>query len=128
MRIEVVGFEHFLNLPGWSADRLVFSGKDLQVEPHRVRRRSRVCPGCHGAMTPSRSQSQRVRDIGLGPDCPLRLTYTTIQGRCRPGGRYHSEHPPGVDGRSTIRFQRWVSSLCRRVGGGHHSFDRMADG
>jgi hypothetical protein len=32
MRIEVVGFEHFLNLPGWPVDRLVFSGKDLQVE------------------------------------------------------------------------------------------------
>ena len=113
MRIEVVGFEHFLNMPGWSVDRLVFSGKDLQVEVHRDRRRSLVCPRCHGAMTASRSQAHRVRDIGIGPDCPLWISYTTTQGRCRPCGRYHTEHPPGVDGRSTIRFQRWVSSLCR---------------
>ena len=51
MRNEVVGFEHFLNMPGWSVDRLVFSGKDLQVEVHRDRRRTLACPRCHGAMT-----------------------------------------------------------------------------
>jgi hypothetical protein len=113
MQIEVIGFEHFLNMPGWPIDRLIFSGKDLQVEVHRDRRRSLLCPQCQGPMTPSRSQSHRIRDIGIGPDCPIWIIYTTTQGRCRPCGRYHTEHPPGIDGASTIRFQGWVSSLCR---------------
>ena len=64
-------------------------------------------------MTPSRTQCHRVRDIGLGPDCPVWLVYTSTQGRCRPCRRYHTYHPPGVDGMTTIRFQAWVSSMCR---------------
>ena len=113
MDIKVVGFERFLNMPGWPVDRLIFSGKDLQVEVHRDRRRSLVCPQCQGSMTPSRSQVHRVRDLGMGSDCPMWIVYTTTQGRCRPCGRYHTEHPPGVDGTTTLRFQAWVSSLCR---------------
>ncbi len=113
MPVKVVGIQCFLNTPGWLADRVVFSGKDLQVELHRDRRLALRCPHCGETMTPSRTQSHRVRDIGLGPDCPLWLIYTSTQGRCRPCGRYHTEHPLGVDGTTTIRFQAWVSSMCR---------------
>jgi transposase len=113
MTINVVGIRHFLNTPGWLVDRLVFSGKDIQVELHRDRRLALRCPHCGEAMTPSRTQQHRVRDIGLGPDCPLWLVYSSIQGRCRPCRRYHTVHPSGVDGPTTLRFQAWVSSLCR---------------
>lgn len=83
MSIKVVGIQAFLNTPGWLADRVVFSGKDIQVELHRDRRLALRCPHCNGGLTPSRTQSHRVRDIGLGPDCPMWLMYTSTQGRCR---------------------------------------------
>lgn len=113
MSVQIVGIQSFLNTPGWLPDRVVFSGKDIQVELHRDRRLVLRCPHCNGNLTPSRTQSHRIRDIGLGPDCPMWLIYTSTQGRCRPCRRYHTEHPPGVDGQTTIRFQAWVSSMCR---------------
>jgi transposase len=113
MSTKVVGIQTFLNTPGWLADRVIFSGRDIQIELRRDRRRALLCPHCGETMTPSRTQGHRVRDIGLGPDCPIWLLYVSVQGRCRPCGRYHTEHPPGVDGRTTIRFQAWVSSMCR---------------
>jgi hypothetical protein len=112
MSIKVVGIQNFLNTPGWLADRVVFSGKDIQVELHRDRRLALRCPVCGNSMTPSRTQSHRVRDIGLGPDCPMWLIYTSTQGRCRPCRRYHTEHPPGVDGVTTLRFHEFDATLA----------------
>ena len=77
----------------------------MQVELHRDRRLSLCCPDCGGCLTSNRTQSHCVRDIGLDPDCPLWLIYTSTQGHCRPCRRYHTEHPPGVDGVTTLRFQ-----------------------
>ena len=105
MNIQVVGIQNFLNTPGCLVDRLVFSRTDMQAELHRDRRLSLCCPDCGGRMTPSRTRSHRVRDIDLGPDCPLWLIYTSTQRRCRSCWRYHTEHPPGVDGVTTLRFQ-----------------------
>ena len=85
----------------------------MNVQLRRDERLALRCPHCGKALTPSRTQSQREWEIGFGPDCPLWLVYTSTQGRCRSCGRYHTEHPPAVDGMTTIRFQAWVSSMCR---------------
>jgi hypothetical protein len=50
----------------------------MQAELHRDRRLSLCCRDCGGRVTSSRTQRHRVRNIGLGADCPLWLIYTII--------------------------------------------------
>ena len=76
-----------------------------------------VCSACHRKMAIRKKTRQRALDM---PICATQATYVdydAVQGYCRSCNRYETTRPLEIpeNGKATMRFMRFVSSICRCV-------------